>query len=105
TAVDIDVAATVDHDFIPALVRRAPEISIGDEGSIRLPSHETVLASRDDQQRAVGKPVEAKRKSEGRLDHAFALAVAIDRHDRLSAPVREPETIVVPSRRFTHRNS
>jgi hypothetical protein len=41
-----------------------------------------------------------KRKFEGRLEHAFAAAVAIDRHDFLSAPVREPEAMVVPARRL-----
>jgi DNA-binding transcriptional LysR family regulator len=67
--------------------------AIGEGDAIRYLSHEAVGADERE-----GK---AKRGSEGDL----APATVIDRDDFLGTPVREPQTVLVPPRRFPHREA
>src|SRR5204863_6131183 len=84
------------------LVGDASEIDVRRERSLRLESHETILAPRDDQQAVIGKPIDAERKLEGCADHDLAAAIRIHGDNLSSAPVREPEPILVPAWRLTH---
>src|SRR5207247_6901564 len=80
------------------------QICMGHQRAIRLPSHETVLAPCDNQQAAIWKPIDAKREFKRSPEHDLAAAASIDSEDLSSPPVGQPETIVVPARRFTHRH-
>src|SRR4029077_2309117 len=65
------------------------------------PEHAS-LAPGDNDERSIWQPVEAEREQEGHSKDDLAPALRIHGQDLLSAPVREPETAVVPARRFAH---
>ena len=75
------------------------------ERPVRLAAEKKALASRDDEQAAIRQPIDAERKTERRADYDLAVAIEIYCQDLLRAPVREPKPVLVPTRRFTHREA
>src|SRR5262249_8805028 len=95
--IDVGVAAAVDDDLVPRLVGEAAQVGMRHERAVELLAQETTLAPRDDQQAAIRQPVDAEWKTKRSAGDDLAVAVKIDRRDFLSAPVREPETVLVPA--------
>jgi hypothetical protein len=54
---------------------------------------------------AIGQPIDAERKTERGPDYDLTVAIEIDCDDLLGSPVREPKTVLVPTWRFTHRET
>src|SRR5207245_2924057 len=73
--------------------------------SIALPAEQTPLAPRNNEQPPVRQPIDAKWKVKGNLNRNLAIAIEIDRDNLLSAPIREPKTVLAPSGGFTHRDT
>ena len=75
---------------------------MGHQRSVWLLAQQTAVAGRDDEQPAVGQPVDAHRER-GKINpgHHLRLALAIDRHDLLRTPVSQPQTVLMPAQRFT----
>src|SRR6516165_7288911 len=53
----------------------------------------------------VKQPIDAKWKSKWNADYDLTLAIEIDSKNLLSAPVRKPKTILMPTWRLTHRET
>src|SRR5207249_11962236 len=94
---------TVHDDLVPGLIGEAAQVGMAHERPVELPAQEKALAPRDDEQAAIRQPIDAKWKAKRSADYDLPVAIKIDCHDLLSAPVREPKTILVPTGRFTHR--
>jgi hypothetical protein len=73
------------------------------ERPVELSAQETALAPRHDEQPAIAQPIDAEWKLTPSADDDFAVTVEIDRHDLSSAPVREPEAVLMPAWRLPHR--
>ena len=62
-ALDVGVAATVDHKLVSRRqVGQAAHVAVGDQRAAGLAAQEEAIASRDDEQAAVGQPVDAARE-------------------------------------------
>ena len=98
--VDVDVAASVDGQLAPAVRRDVAEIGVRGRATRRArpgsaPAPVTSI-------RPSGKPVRRPAEPVGPFSDHFAVAVEIDGNDLPRAPVREPQTTVVPPRRLGH---
>lgn len=103
-AIDINVAPAVHDDLVPRMLRKARQIGMGDQRAVGLPAEEQSLAPRDDEQAPIAQPVDTKWDTR-RAGDDLAPAFEIDGNDLLRAPVREHETVVVPTRRLAQRES
>ena len=105
TAVDVGIAAPVDDDFVPELIRNISKINVRDERSIVLASDDSTLPSGDDQEPSVRKPIDAEGQLEGRAHDHLRSALRVDGQNLLRTPIREPEAILMPARGFAHRDA
>src|SRR5262249_1254976 len=105
TVVDVGVAAAIHDDLIPHLIGYSAQVGVRNQGPVSFASHYAIFTAGYDQQAAVSKPVETKRQAEGSVHDDVFVSGEIDRQNLLRAPVRQPESTVVPSRRFTHRKA
>jgi len=55
-----------------------------------------MLSARDEKQTALRQPIDATRKTAWRADDDRAVAITIGGHALVSAPAREPKTVLVP---------
>ena len=69
-----------------------------------LSAQEQPSAARDEKQAPIRQPVDAEWERR-HADDDFALARKIDGNDLVRAPVREPKTVLVPTWRFTERET
>ena len=76
---------------------------MGHQRAVRLPAQEKTLAPRDDEQTAIGQPIDAEWKTKRGPDYDLAVAIEIHGDDFLGSPVREPKTVLTPTWRFAHR--
>jgi len=102
-AVHVDMAAPVHHDLVPGAGGESAQVGVGRERAVGLLSQQPPLAPVHDEQAAVGQPGDAEGQAEGRAQHHLGAAVGVDGEDLLRAPVGEPQAMVVPARRFAHR--
>src|SRR5439155_22077179 len=105
TAIHVDVAAAIDDDFVPDLIGDGTETRVGDKRSVSLAPNEPTLATGDNQQPPVGKPIDTERNLKRRVDNDLAAAVRVHCANLLSAPIGKPEAILMPARRFSHRET
>src|SRR5205823_348534 len=102
--VEVGVAPTVHDDLVPRTVKEAANARMGHKPPVGLPAQEQSIARRDDKQAPIGQEVDAKGKGLDAGDD-FARALEIDGNDFLSAPVGEPQTVLVPARRLTEHEA
>jgi hypothetical protein len=95
-AVDIGVAATVDHDVVPAWLA---EVRVGDQGSVGFPAQQPPIRGRDDHQPAVREPGGTQRQRLHVRDH-LAVAGEIDGDNLTRGSIREVQPVTVPARRL-----
>jgi hypothetical protein len=96
-AVDVGVAATVDGELVAASrLREAGQVRIGRQRPVGLPAQKPPIARRYDEQAPVGQPVHTQRKRWPSKDDV-AVAVEVDGHHLLGAPIREPQAVLVPT--------
>src|SRR5262249_26465292 len=100
--VDVDVATPIDHDLAPAMVGDSAQVGMPHHRAVALPAHE-LLAS--DKQASVGQPRGGPPEARGTLSDDLTIAVEIDRDNLLGSPVREPQTVLVPTRRLADRKT
>src|SRR5262249_52211430 len=94
------VSAAIYHDLVTCILRKAAQIAMGHQRTIRLPSQQQPLLARYHQQTPVGQPVDTKRYGGRHARHHLAIARRIQGNHLLLAPVAEPESSLVPARRF-----
>src|SRR5215471_12748462 len=70
-----------------------------------LPSHEQPFAPRNDDQTAVAQPIETEWKRKRHSNGDFTHTIDVDGDDFLSAPVRKPQTALMPAWRLAHRDT
>jgi hypothetical protein len=81
---------------------QAAQVGVGHQRPVRLLVQQPSVARRDDQQAAVGQPVDAHRKGrEVNPGHHLGPALAVHGQDRLRAPVGQPQVVLVPAQRLT----
>src|SRR5215203_2233398 len=101
---DVSVATTVHGNVVPGVVREAAQVGMGYQRPVGLPAQQKPISRRDYDQAPIWQPVDAKWERRY-ADDDFALALEIDGNDLLRAPVREPETLIVPARRLAERDA
>ena len=83
-------------------VRQAGQVGVGHQRPVRLLAQQPAVARRDDEQPAVGQPVDAHRKrGEINPGHHLRPALTIDGDHLLRAPIGQPQTVLVPAQRLT----
>ena len=97
--VDVDVAASVDGDLAPPEPRDVAEIGVADARPVGLDPDQ--LRARDEHP-SVRQPVGRPAESIGSFSDHLAVSVEIDGDDLPRAPVREPQTAVVPPMGLGH---
>jgi len=70
---------------------------MGHQRSVAFPTQEKPFAPRNDEQTAIGQPINAEWQTKRGPDNNLAVAVEIDCDDLLGSPVREPKTVLVPT--------
>ena len=97
--VDVGVTAAVDHDLVPASAAMSAVRSAWVTSEPSASRRRSASGAADDQQPAVGEPVDRDRDRRPSCTSAIDLAVAVevDREDLALTPVGEPEAAVVPA--------
>src|SRR6266581_3877421 len=99
TPVDVGVTTTIHHDLVPAACE-ATQVGMGHQRPVWLPAQEKSLGTRYDKQAPIGEPVDGERDRGWDTGDYLAVALDIDGDDLLRAPVREPQTTLMPTRRL-----
>src|SRR5438034_1055573 len=99
TTVDVGVTTTVHHNLVPAPCE-ATQVSMDHQRPVWLPTQEKRLGARYDKQAPIGQPVDGERDRGWDTGDYLAVALDIDGDDLLRAPVREPQTTLMPTRRL-----
>src|SRR5919204_375024 len=100
--VQIDVAAAVDHDLIPAVRAETAQVGVPHHGSVGLPAHQ-LLARHE--KAAVVKPVDRPPEPRRAFGDDLAPTVEVEGDDLPGAPVGKPESAVVPAWRLADHES
>jgi len=95
--VDVRVAARVNHDVVPWLLRDGGEACMGDHRPVRLAAEQPPLRRVHHQQTPVRQEIDAHRKRRD-VGHDLVATVGIERNHLMGAPVGKPDSSVVPAR-------
>ena len=100
--VDVDVAAAVDDDLVPAVVGHLARVGMSHRGPVGLATRELRAGH---EEAAVGQPVDGPPETGRALSDDLAVAVQVDRDDLTRAPMREPQPALVPAGGFDIRET
>src|SRR5262249_22155781 len=95
-AVDIDMTTIVHDDFVAHPLSERPQIGMGDQGSIGLPTEKEPLRPRHNEYAPIRKPVDTEGQRSRHASHDLAFAGEINCDNLLFTPIAEPQAIVVP---------
>ena len=99
-AVDVDGAATINHDLVE-IAGQAAQIDMINQRAIGLLPQQSLFLAGDDQQPAVGQPIDRERDRAGHLGDHLTMTIEIERKNLRGAPVRQPQAAVVPAGGFS----
>ena len=89
TAVHVKIAASVDHDFVPARWRESRKLGMRNKCAVNFASEEPPFTCRDNDHASIGQEVERERRSGG-ADDDLAGSIQILAPNLARPPIREP---------------